>query len=459
MTYRIDRNNPPQTSETINFHAPEIKVVTPVNSVEGLFIKKKNLPIVQFRLIFAAGSVYDFTGKRGLANLASVLIDEGAGGMTALELNNRFEMLGASIHIGVDHEFLYLTLLSLEEHFEETMELLGKIIAAPHFDEKEFLREKSKVLTNLARLKDEPDSLADKLFEEQIFGFEIPLGKFETGKIEETSTIANSDVRTFYEQVIVPGILGFSCAGSIEEAKLIELVDKNIKLQKNTGEKYQSGLEREKKRRRLFYTHKEGAAQTEIRVGNIASKRKEKDFFAKSVLNTLLGGQFNSRLNFKLREEKGFTYGITSHFLHKADTGYFNVSTSVQSENTIEALHDIFTELEKVKRDVALEEVEAAKLSMMRKYPSGFETFSQLLSGLTTIFTYDLPLTFFDDYLRNIESVTTEQVIETAQMNISEDDRIIVLVGDKKSFLPQIDRFGFDEIIEADEYGEITDVP
>lgn len=455
----LDRTVPPQSKEEIKFHLPEIQQIKTASGMNGLFIQKTKLPMVQFMLVVSTGSVLDADGKSGLANLTSILIDEGAGGLTALELNNQFELLGSSIQISVNHEFMYFTLLSLEEKFGETLALLGKILSTPHFEQTEFQREKSKVTAQLLQIKDEPDTIADKLFEEQIFGAKNKLGNFIPGKIKEIELLTNDDVKNFYHSFITSESSGFVCTGSIGLDELLKLVNQFVDKFGGAKKDGTPTLILPAKKKRLYFVHKADAPQTEIRVGNISGKRSDDDFFARTVMNTILGGQFNSRINYKLRETKGFTYGASSYFVYRKMIGYFLMSTSVQAEHTVESLRDIYEELHQIKKTITHEELEAAKLSIIRRFPSNFETYYQLASGLNTLHTYDLPVSYFDEYISNIESVTIENALSSAEKNILDETRVVVLVGDKTKFGGQLDEFGFEEIAEMDEYGEPLTTP
>ncbi len=410
----------------------------------------------QFTLIVSTGCVLDADGKSGLANLTAILIDEGAGGLTSLELNNQFEMLGSSIHISINHEFMYFTLVSLEEKFKETLSLLNKILNKPHFEEKEFLREKSKVLAQLMQIKDEPDTIADKIFEEKVFGSENKLGHFTLGKEKDVQSLTNQDVKNFYNSHIASDRAGFICAGSLSSDTLKEYVNQFID---NFGIAKPSPLPEFNpilKKRRLYFVNKPDSQQTEIRIGNLSNKRSNGDFYAKTVMNTILGGQFNSRINYKLRETKGFTYGANSLFSYRKEKGYFLLTTSVQSEHTIEAVQDIFYEFNQIKATITSDELEAAKLSLIRRFPSNFETYYQLAAGLNTLYIYNLQPSYFNEYIPNIRSVTIDDAVNAAQKHILDDEIVAVLVGDKTQFADKLGEFNFDEIVELNESGNVA---
>ncbi|MFA6979139.1 MAG: pitrilysin family protein [Ignavibacteriaceae bacterium] len=452
----LDRTTPPQIVEQTKFHLPQIQHIVSESGMKGLFIQKTKLPMVQFTLIISSGSVLEDAGKSGLANLTAILIDEGAGGLTSLELNNQFEMLGSSIHISINHEFMYFTLVSLEEKFGETLALLNKILNKPHFEEKEFLREKSKVLAQLMQINDEPDTIADKIFEEKVFGSENKLGHFNLGKEKDVESLTNEDVINFYHSHIASDKAGFICAGSLSSEDLKKYVNQfvdNFGIAKTAPvPEFISPI----KKRRMYFVHKADAQQTEIRIGNLSDKRSNGDFYAKTVMNTILGGQFNSRINFKLRETKGFTYGASSLFSYRKEKGYFLLTTSVQAEHTIEAVQDILYELNQIKETITTDELEAAKLSIIRRFPSNFETYYQLASGLNTLYIYNLQPSYFNEYLSNIRSVTVDDALNAAKKHILDEEIIVVLVGDKTQFAGKPVDFNFNEVIELNESGDVS---
>lgn len=449
----LDRTTPPQIVEQAKFHLPKIEEIISDSGMKGLSIRKTKLPMVQFTLIISSGSVLEDEGKSGLANLTAILIDEGAGGLTSLELNNQFEMLGSSIQISINHEFIYFTIVSLEEKFSDTLVLLSKILNQPHFEETEFMRERSKVLAQLLQIKDEPDTIADKIFEEKVFGVENKLGHFNLGKEEEVKILTNEDVRNFYRSHISSDKAGFICAGSVSSETLKNLVNQFVDNFGKANPTEASPFIQPNKKRRFYFVHKPDAQQTEIRIGNLSDKRSNGDFYAKTVMNTILGGQFNSRINFKLRETKGFTYGANSLFSYRKERGYFLLTTSVQSEHTIDAVQDIFYELNQIKESITTDELEAAKLSIIRRFPSNFESYYQLAAGLNTLYIYDLLPSYFDEYLSNIRSVTNDDALNAAKKNILEDEIVVVLVGNKEQFINKLNEFNFDEVEELNESG------
>jgi len=211
-----------------------------------------------------------------------------------------------------------------------------------------------------------------------------------------------------------------------------------------------------KSKTQIYLFDKKDSVQSEIRIGHISSKRKNKDYFSKNLMNTILGGQFSSRINLNLREDKGYTYGAFSRYNYYKDDAYFFTSTSVGQENTANAVKEILNELHKITKGVTPHELDFAKSSIIRKFPSNFETYSQVAGNLSGKIIFSLPDDYFDTYIENIKNVTIEDVNRTAVENIFPGELVIVIVGDKDKIVNSLKELNAGEIKEVDLFGEIV---
>ena len=182
----------------------------------------------------------------------------------------------------------------------------------------------------------------------------------------------------------------------------------------------------------IILIDKKDAAQSEIRMGHFSRGRNSEDFYARSVLNSILGGQFSSRINLNLREDKGYTYGAHSNYNYNQLGSTFSVSTSVKSENTIDAIKEILFELKNIKTTITKEEVDFAKSFLVRRYPSLFETYSQIAANLTLLPIHKLGADYFENYIGKINKTDLHGVSQAAEENIYLDNLVIVVVGNAK---------------------------
>lgn len=450
----LNRSQVPLPQSEIKFSLPKIKKFTLSNGLKVGFIQRDLLPLLKLSLITNCGSFFDPKDKNGLAHLFTLMIDEGAGKYSALELSEEFEILGSSFSASCNHDNVFLSLKSLSENFERSMELFSSIILEPHFKDEDFQRERRKVQVRLLQQKDEPEELADLAFERIVHAEKNPYSFSTLGYDEGICDLSIEDVKTFYEKNFSPKNSFLAVTGNISEHNLIDLLEKHLNKWNTQPPKKNIEIVNVKNNKHVYILHKEGAVQTEIRVGHQASKRNVPDYFAKTIMNLILGGQFTSRINLNLREDKGFTYGSSSNFVYHKHIGEFCISTSVSIENTKAAVNEILHELEGIKKGVTRQELDFAKSSTIRRFPANFESDSQVISNLSLIAIHNLPDNYFDTYIDNITKVTIEEVNKAAVDNIKLDELSIVLVGDEKKLTEQFAK-ELDSVKLVNEKGQI----
>lgn len=451
----FDRSKIPQPFQEIKFTLPEIKSIVLSNGLKVLFVQREFLPIIRMNLITGCGSIFDPKNKSGLANLFSMMIDEGAGDYTALELSEEFDILGSGFSASCNHDNIFLSVKSLSENFERSLELFSLIILEPHFDDQDFQRERRKIEVKLLQQKDEPEELAYLAFGHLVHGKNNPYAFPIPGYDDSISKINIDEIKEFYQSNFNPDNSYLIVVGNISENKLIASLENYLNNWKNKSNLISPKFEFIKNKKSVSILHKEGAVQTEIRVGHRSSSRNTPDYFSKTMMNTILGGQFTSRINLNLREAKGFTYGATSNFSYYKNSGEFCVSTSVSSENTFAAVSEILKELENIKTGVTPVELDFARSSIVRKFPSQFESAGQIASNLSLLAIQNLPHDYFDKYPDNIRNVSIEAINQAAVNNIVLDEMSIVLVGDKNKLLDSFSSAEIGEVNIINEKGEL----
>lgn len=448
----INRNLAPKETEKIDFQIPEIKVLKTENNLEIYFVKKDKLPIVFSFASCYAGSKNDPIEKKGLAYLTSLLIDEGAGQFDSLQLSDEFEKLGSVFSTSVQHDSNDFSLLSLKENFDRSFFLLSQILTKPHFDQKDFEREKKKLLDRILQLKDDASYVASSVFERIIFKnsfYELP----EFGFANTVQNISNEDVINFYQNNFAKNKIKLFVVGNIEESELVQIVESNLSDLKEKSDVDNKFILPNLSEETFFLIDKKDSPQSEIRIGHLAKKRNVEDYYATRIMNTILGGQFSSRINLNLRENKGYTYGASSSFGYYKEAGIFEVNTAVNIENTANAIREIFYELDAIRKNISDKEIDFAKSYLIKQFPSKFETYSQIEKNVESLIVHSLPLDELKTYQNKIEAVTNEEVITAARNNILPDKLVIVIVGDKDKISQQLkNEFGIDAI-ELDNEG------
>ena len=452
MTESMNRLSAPIPSQNISFDIPQIKVLNLDNGLQVYYIRKEKLPIVQTVIISSTGSVYDPEDKRGLAFLTSLLIDEGAGEYDALQLNNEIEKLGTVSSISANHDTFSFSILSLKENFERSFELLSKIILEPRFEEKDFAREKKKMLDKILQLKDEPSFIASSAFEKRLFQ-DAPYAYPEIGFEHTASQIGNDDVINFYKRNFRESNFTAIVVGNITEDELVKLFNKYFGKLRSIDERNNSIIIPSYDKTKVYFVDKKDSAQSEIRIGHLTKKRDTDDFYAARIMNTILGGQFSSRINLNLREKRGLTYGAGSSINYFKHAGYFEVSTAVDIKNTGEAISEILNELNLIREKISDDEIEFAKSYLIKQFPSKFETYTQTTKNIAPLIVHNLPVDYYNNYEKSIEQVTRDEINQAALEYVKPDETTIVVVGNRSEVITQLKGFAGIDPVELDIYG------
>ena len=438
---KLIRNKIPPHTETLKFHLPEINKFKLNNGMEIYFVQKKTLPFLYMNLVATAGSKFDPTGKKGLAYLFAMLADEGAGKYDALQLSDQFDIIGANFSISCNQDSLYFSLQVLKEEFEKGLELFASVITRPHLKEEDFNRERRKVKTRILQIQDDADEIANEVFEYKLFGGRNPYAFPAIGYERDVDLISINDVRNFYKNNLSP-LKSFMVIVGDQDTKSLEQM-----LNTHFSGWHDSHCNKEELSfdtpitPGIFIVNKKATVQSEIRTGLISFKRSETDYFASTILNTVLGGQFSSRINLNLREDKGYTYGAFSRFIYFQSAAYFYISTSVGIDNTSLSLKEIFAEIEKIRDGISDEELEFARSSLIRKFPANFESYRQIASNIIGQVIHSLPSNYFETYIEEINNVTAGRVIKAAEVNLNSANLTTVIVGDHQKLTEQLQQY------------------
>ena len=184
---------------------------------------------------------------------------------------------------------------------------------------------------------------------------------------------------------------------------------------------------------RLLLVDRPGAAQSELRIGHVAVSRRTPDYHALLLLNLVLGGQFVSRLNMNLREHKGYTYGARSWFEFRLGRGPFQMSASVQTDVTADAIREALGEVSAMRGDrpVTVDELETARAALTRGYPRNFETADQVARSVAQLALYELPDDYFATFVPRVEALGLDAIHDAAVRHLHPDRLVTLVVGDK----------------------------
>ncbi|HEX2983622.1 MAG TPA: pitrilysin family protein [Ignavibacteriales bacterium] len=449
------RSKAPKPNKEIVFKLPEIYKFELPNGIKIHFSEKKSLPIIQLNFIINGGSKYDRPGKEGESNLTLALIDEGAGEFDALQLNEEIEYLGSSLGLFCDQDYFYVSMLTLKKNLDRSLYLVSKIFMQPRLEEKDFLREKKKTLNRILQTKSDPGFIASAILDKLLYKDFRPYSFQSTGYEATVENINVEDVRSFYSKYITPKNVDVAVVGNIELDELKDKLNEYLGDWESSPPAEFSFTGTKNSPTAIYICNKENSVQSEVRVGQTTTGRNDSDFYARQLWNSILGGQFTSRINLNLRESKGYTYGAHSSFNYYKHNGYFFVSTAVKSLNTGDSIADILKELNGIRENISPAELEFAKSSVINKFPSQFETYGQIARNISNLIAYDLHENYFNDYLDMIRRTTLEDTIMAARATLDLQKLIILIVGDKNIVKEQLKDMKDIPIYETDTEGNL----
>jgi zinc protease len=424
------RASAPQPGAPRPYHFPHVTRETLPNGLRVLSAENRNAPIVSLRVLVRSGADHDNAQLAGLASMAGDLLDEGAGTRDAIRLAEDIGLLGGSMGTGTDWDASYISIDVLSRNANPIVEILSDVSSRAMLPADGFARVQKERLTEILQQRDEPSVIAGKRFSALLYG-EGVYGNSIAGNADSVARITLDDVRRFYEQHFVPNNTSVIAGGDIDPKDAIAIVrDAFGHWARGAEPPSPTPQPRLLDSSRIYIIDRPQAVQSEIRVGHIGVPRSTEDYFALSVMNALLGGVFNSRINLNLRERHGYTYGARSQFAFRRQAGPFVVAAPVRNEVTRESVEEVFIELRRIRTgDVEQQELDDTKNYLMGVFPATVQTSSDIASRLADMELYGLPEDYFDRYRENIAAIGRDDITRVAQKYIDPDRAIIVVVG------------------------------
>jgi len=430
-----DRGTPPKPGPRPGLKLPPIQKQTLSNGVAVWLVEQHEVPIVQLNLIVKAGSAADSVGKYGVGSMTAAMLDEGAGGKSALELADAVEFLGAQLATNSTFDYSAVRLSVTVARLNEALPLMSDVVQRPTFPAAELERLRKERLTRLLQARDDPAAIMEMAFPRLVFGEKHRYGTPAGGGPAEVKAFTVDDLRAFHRSYYRPDNSTLLVVGDVTAATVMPALERAFgswKADGAAGPNTPLPTAAQLTKRQIYLIDKPGAAQSQIRIGWVGVPRSTPDYPTIQVLNTILGGAFTSRLNSNLREEHGYTYGAFSSFDERISPGAFSARAGVQTDKTSEALKEFFNELTGILKPVPAEELDKAKNYVALGFPAEFETTGDLAQKMEEQVIHHLPDEYFPSYIRAVVQTTGPGVEKAAGRYIQPDKFAIVIVGDRK---------------------------
>lgn len=452
-----DRSKRPEPAREPQLVIPAPQKVALPNGLQLWLVEHNELPMLQMQMIIKSGAAEDPLGKAGLASFTAAMLDEGTKTRDLFAIEDDLDFIGADLSTSSSWDGSFITLTTLTKHLDKALEVFADVILHPVFPAPEFDRIKDQRLNGLLQEKDQPVALADKVYARVLYGENHPYGQPDEGTENSVKAVKRDDLANFYASYYAPNNATLLVVGDIKMKDLQPKIAKIFAGWKKKTVKHRNvpavarftGV-------KIYLADKPEAAQSEIRTGNIGVSRDTKDYFPLMVLNTILGGQFSSRLNMNLRETKGYTYGARSSFAMQRLPGPFTARAGVKTAVTDSALIEFVKELRKIYEEpVSAEELAFAKSTLTRSLPRQLETPRQLIGQMNEAVLYNLPDNFLNTAIPNINAVTIADVQRVARAYVQPQNLAIVIAGDVAKIREGIEKLGYGPVVVFDlEKGE-----
>jgi len=436
----FDRGKMPVVGPNPAFAPPPVVRRKLSNGLEVLIAERHQLPILSLRLVARGGDDLVPVGKEGLAGLSASLLTEGTETRDALKLAGELSEIGASLNANGGRETSSISLSTLTKHEAKALDLFADVLLHPAFPEKDLERLRKQTLAALLRRRDSAGGIASVVFPKLLYGSGHPYGRQDTPA--SVKGLTRDDAVHLYKMIFLPNNAALIVAGDttpdVITAKLEEAL-KDWKPGEAPEVKYPQPPA-PPKGVTVYLVDKPAAAQSVISLGKVGVPRNTPDYFPLVVMNGALGGQFSSRINLNLREDKGYSYGAHSRFDFLQGPGPFQAGGSVQTAVTKEALVELFKEITDINglRPLTAAELAFAKDRLVKGFPSRFETALGQAAALSELFIYHLPDNYFTTYQSKIEAVTKEDADRVAKKYLEPEEMTVLVVGDRKIVEPKL---------------------
>ena len=410
---------------------PEIQQLELSNGLRVMLVETHAVPLVQVNLVVRVGAAHDPADRLGLARMVADLMVEGAAGIASIE------SFGASINVSSAMHTTTVGLFTPADQWRSTVPLMANIALRPDFASADLDSKKISRLSDLREAHEDGQAIARTLFARALFGEVHPYGRSTLSTEAAIGMITTNDLRTIHTTyfrtnnsvlIVVGAVTAEDVTATLENAfgswEARPVPEARWPETDQVGE------------REVLLVDRPGAAQSEIVIGRISTARATDD--ALEVMNAMLGGTFESRLNQNLRELHGYASSVGSGFEYALLSSAFRVSATANTDSTALALREMFHEFARMHESLPEDELHRARRHVAYRYPSRLHSVRGIAEGVQDRWLYDLPFDGMNGYVDRVLAVSGNDVERVAREHIVPDRMIVVVVGDRATIEDEI---------------------
>jgi predicted Zn-dependent peptidase len=438
------RSRLPEPGPARPFIFPPIEKSTLASGLRIWTVGHTAIPVVTVMLLLRRGSADDPPGLDGLAALTVDMLDEGSSGRSAIDFHEALARIGAQLDSDIGPDAALLTITALSRFSAEAVQLLSDMTARPALTDGDFERVRQLRVHRMTQLRDMPGAVADRAFVKLLYGMH-PYGHTPLGSERTLAAITVDDVRVFHRTALGPSDATLIVAGDCRHEDVLRVAATAFAGWDGAAGPRPISDTTLPTPPRVSVVPRANAPQSELRIGHVAAPRDTPDYHALVATNMVLGGQFVSRVNLNLRQDKGFTYGARTSFDFRRMAGPFALQVSVHTAATGRAIEESLAEIDGIRgrRPVTPDELALGVAALTRGFARNFETAEQIARAVSQLALYDLPDDYFDAFVPAVEGVSAADVTRVASRHLDPDRLTILVVGDLDAIGADLASLGF----------------
>ncbi len=455
VAQQLDRTKVPVPVPAPALHVPAWTTTTLSDGALLIVSERHTLPLVSFNISFVGGAnQFESAGKRGLAALAASMMTEGTKTRTGDQLSNALQLLGTSVSIGISGESGGIGFLAMKDNFVPVLEVMEDMLVNSTFPSDALERLRARTLVGLKQQRDQTPAIARNVFAKTLYTTAHPYGRVATE--QSLQGITRDDVVRFHDAFFRPEQAIITVVGDVDPVQVKAVVERTLRPWGGGGGHTKVAFDYPPppapKPTTIYLVDKPGAEQSSFAIGIVGPPRDTPDYYALEVMNTILGGMFQSRLNADIREQKGYSYGVGSGFAFGKGPGAFRAGGDIVTAKTDSALIEFMKHLRGIRGGIPItdDEMQTARAALVQSLPQLFASVSSVNGSIAGLYVDGLPADYYQRFAANIGQVTKDDVLRVANKYIDPDHLAIVIVGDRKSIEAPLRATGIAPVVLLD---------
>ncbi|NDC87469.1 MAG: insulinase family protein [Bacteroidetes bacterium] len=429
-----------------DFEIPSPEVVTLSSGIKVFLIEDNRLPIVNFQARVGTGSIYEPADKVGLAALTGqVMRSGGTSSVSADELNEQLESIGASLESSIGSSNGTVFASALSEHVGTVLPLMADLLMNPAFPEEKIALAKRQFRSGISRRNDDAQDIAFREFNSLIYGETSPYARYE--EYATIDAITRGDVVDFHAAWFVPNNVSIGVWGDFESGAMIRHLERAFSswaprpnFQRPPQPQVKGTITPG-----VYAVDKPDVSQTTLLLGHPGEVTLDHpDYAAITMMNEVLSGGFSGRLFQEVRDNQGLAYSVFGGYTANYErTGLFYAGVMTKSSSTVQAAQSILNEVARMRAEPPTdEELTFAREAYLNSFVFNFDTRNEVVSRLMTYDYYGYPSDFLQQQKAQIEQVTPADVQRVAQTYLKPDLVKIIAVGNVGAFETPLSTLG-----------------